>query len=629
VRPRGLGRGLGALLPTAPWHDQAADPADTAETEPPPNPSAPDPVETALPSIPSALVVHGVAFEAASAAGLRQPVDVEPTDGGRSSADPIGAAPEPAESGSHDAARRGDDGRRAITAGTTPTGLTPDDAPTVDAKPTDSGAADASPYEARTDRNVKPVRVEPGPDGSAGPAGVPDVRSLAPVDMRPPLPAVSGSAGQVAAALAAALPDPSSGVVRAVDRWLWRDGEGSLPAVSDGAPAAELTAPLMAEPVAEPVDVPRGTSSSWGSPGRPNVSASFDSAGVTTPTDATTSTGTTGVTGVTGTFGDALSAADSLSTTAAEAGTGDDVEATTEAASKRDREPGVVVDSVADGAVFRAVAVDRIVANPRQPRRDFDPAALEELAASIREVGLLQPVVVRPAGDGYQLVMGERRLRASRLAGLELIPAIVRATPDDGLLRDALLENIQRVQLNPLEEAAAYGQLLDDFGCTQEQLAGRLGRSRPYVTNTLRLLKLSPPVQRRIAAGVLSAGHAKALLGHPDPAAQETLARRVVAEGLSVRTLEELVGASSGGAGSGARSARTEGRRKPIATAGDAGSVETRLSELLDTRVTVVDVRGRGRLVVEFGGQDDLSRIADLIDPAGAARTRPDVTSDG
>jgi len=614
VRPRGLGRGLGALLPTAPWHDQAADSADPADT-----------AETELPPSPSALVVFGVAFEAASAAGLRQPVDVEPADGGTSSAHPIGAAPEPAESGSHDAGRRGDDGRRPITAGTTPTVLTPDDAPTAAAKPTDSGAADASPYEARTDSDVQPVRVEPGPDESAGPAGVPDVLSLAPVEMRPPLPASSASAGQVAAALAAALPDPSSGVVRAVDRWLWRDGEPSLPAVSDGAPAAEPTAPPVAQPVVEPVDVPRGTSGSWGSPGRPSVSASDDSTGVTTPTDATTSTGATGVTGRSG---DALSAADSLSPTAAEASMGDDVEATTEAVGKRDRASGGVVDSVADGAVFTTVSVDRIVANPRQPRRDFDPAALEELAASIREVGLLQPVVVRPAADGYELVMGERRLRASRLAGLELIPAIVRATADDVLLRDALLENIQRVQLNPLEEAAAYGQLLDDFGCTQEQLAARLGRSRPYVTNTLRLLKLSPPVQRRIAAGVLSAGHAKALLGHPDPAAQETLARRVVAEGLSVRTLEELVGASSGGAGSGARSARTEGRRKPVATAGVAGSVETRLSDLLDTRVTVVDVRGRGRLVVEFGGQDDLSRIADLIDPAGAARTRPDTSSD-
>lgn len=305
-----------------------------------------------------------------------------------------------------------------------------------------------------------------------------------------------------------------------------------------------------------------------------------------------------------------------------------EVQSTTEVARQPDREPRATVDNVADGAVFTTVAVDRIIANPRQPRRDFDAAALEELAASIREVGLLQPVVVRPAGDGYELVMGERRLRASRMAGLELIPAIVRATPDDVLLRDALLENIQRVQLNPLEEAAAYGQLLDDFGCTQEQLAARLGRSRPYVTNTLRLLKLSPPVQRRIAAGVLSAGHAKALLGHPDPAAQESLARRVVAEGLSVRTLEELVGASSASAGSGARSARPGGRRPAVPTAGVAGPIETRLSDLLDTRVTVVDVRGRGRLVVEFGGQDDLSRIADLIDPAGAPGRLADTSSD-
>ncbi len=198
------------------------------------------------------------------------------------------------------------------------------------------------------------------------------------------------------------------------------------------------------------------------------------------------------------------------------------------------------------GAYFEEVAVGSITPNPRQPRRTFDEDALEELAASITEVGLLQPVVVRKLGGGnYELVMGERRWRASQRAGLEYIPAIVRETPDTDMLRDALLENLHRQQLDPLEEAAAYQQLLDDFGATHEQLAQKVGRSRPHISNTLRLLNLPPAVQKKLAAGVISAGHARALLSLDDPLAQERLAQRIVAEGLSVRSVEEIVSVRS------------------------------------------------------------------------------------
>ena len=193
------------------------------------------------------------------------------------------------------------------------------------------------------------------------------------------------------------------------------------------------------------------------------------------------------------------------------------------------------------GAVYAELPITDITPNPRQPRTVFDEDALNELVHSIKEIGLLQPIVVRRVGDAFELVAGERRWRASQLAGLSVIPAIIRETSDDDLLRDALLENLHRAQLNPLEEAAAYQQLLDDFGCTQEELATRIGRSRPQVSNTLRLLRLPPNVQRRVAAGVLSAGHARALLGLPSHDAMEKLAARIVAEGLSVRTTEELV----------------------------------------------------------------------------------------
>ena len=272
------------------------------------------------------------------------------------------------------------------------------------------------------------------------------------------------------------------------------------------------------------------------------------------------------------------------------------------------------------GAYFEEVAVDSITPNPRQPRRAFDDDALDELAASITEVGLLQPVVVRSLGSGrYELVMGERRWRASQRAGLEYIPAIVRETHDNDMLRDALLENLHRQQLDPLEEAAAYQQLLDDFGATHEQLAQKVGRSRPHISNTLRLLNLPPAVQKRVAAGVISAGHARALLALDDAQAQERLAQRVVAEGLSVRAVEEIVAI---GDDTPVKAPRRSAANKPVAPA--LRHLADRLSDLVETKVKVELGRSKGKIVVEFASIDDLERIVKAMSPddtSPAART--------
>jgi len=263
------------------------------------------------------------------------------------------------------------------------------------------------------------------------------------------------------------------------------------------------------------------------------------------------------------------------------------------------------------GARFAELPVDAVVPNPRQPREVFDEEAMAELVHSIKEVGLLQPVVVRPTGpDRYELIMGERRWRASRAAGKETIPAIVRETEDDAMLRDALLENLHRSQLNPLEEAAAYQQLLDDFECTHTELAERIGRSRPQISNTLRLLQLSPAVQRRVAAGVLSAGHARALLGVDDAAAQDRLATRVVAEGISVRGLEELVAVGSSEGDEDAPKVRA---RKPSAPG--LRDLEERLGDRLDTRVKISMGKAKGKIAIEFASLGDLERIVSVIDP--------------
>jgi ParB family chromosome partitioning protein len=254
------------------------------------------------------------------------------------------------------------------------------------------------------------------------------------------------------------------------------------------------------------------------------------------------------------------------------------------------------------------VPINQISPNPRQPRTVFDETALNELIASIKSIGILQPPVVRKVGENkYELVMGERRFRAAKAAGLTSIPVIIRQTPDNELLREALIENIHRSQLNPLEEGAAYAQLLSDFGCTHDELALKLGRSRPLISNTIRLLNLPDAVQRKVAAGVISAGHARALLGLTDATEIEKLATRIVAEGLSVRAVEEIIATMKPTSKSGKKSVV-----KGVSGAGLAAA--ELLSDYLDTRVSVESGKGKGKIVIEFAGNEDLQRIVDLIE---------------
>lgn len=280
----------------------------------------------------------------------------------------------------------------------------------------------------------------------------------------------------------------------------------------------------------------------------------------------------------------------------------------------RETEPGDVSRETLTpipGVRAAEIPLTDISPNKANPRQIFDDDELAELAASLREVGLLQPIVVRPApgstGTPFELIMGERRFRAAALAEMVTIPAIIRETDDTDMLRDALLENLHRAQLNPLEEASAYKQLLEDFDCTQEELSRRVARSRPQISNTLRLLKLPPLVQRRVAAGVLSAGHARALLGLDDGAAMERLAQRIVAEGLSVRSTEEIVTMGDVVA--------PEMRRRPRAHAqqNELDTIALRLADALDTRVKVTMGARRGRMTIDFATLDDLNRILGLI----------------
>jgi len=254
------------------------------------------------------------------------------------------------------------------------------------------------------------------------------------------------------------------------------------------------------------------------------------------------------------------------------------------------------------------VPINQIYPNPRQPRTVFDETALNELIASVKSIGILQPPVVRKVSESkYELVMGERRFRAAKAAGLTSIPVIIRQTPDNELLRDALIENIHRSQLNPLEEGAAYAQLLSDFGCTHDELALKLGRSRPLISNTIRLLNLPDAVQRKVAAGVISAGHARALLGLTEAADIEKLASRIVAEGLSVRAVEEIIATLKPSTKSAKKSAV-----KGVSGAGLAAA--ELLGDYLDTRVSVETGKGKGKIVIEFAGSEDLQRIVDLIE---------------
>jgi ParB family chromosome partitioning protein len=288
-----------------------------------------------------------------------------------------------------------------------------------------------------------------------------------------------------------------------------------------------------------------------------------------------------------------------------------------------DRDGAMVLTDVV-GARFAELPIDTIRPNPHQPRQVFDEDALAELAHSIRAFGVLQPVVVRKVDGGYELVMGERRLRAAAAAGLADIPAIIKTTADDAMLRNALLENIHRAQLNPLEEAAAYQQLLAEFGTTHDELADRLGRSRPQITNTIRLLNLSVPVQRRVAAGVLSAGHARALLALDDSDVQDELAGRIVAEGLSVRATEELVTLHVRGHRDASSTRRSPARR--IASPA-IGELADRLSDTFDTRVRVELGRRKGKITVEFASVDDLERIVAMMAPQVSSQVSIQVSS--
>lgn len=275
-----------------------------------------------------------------------------------------------------------------------------------------------------------------------------------------------------------------------------------------------------------------------------------------------------------------------------------------------------------EGAEFRAVPVHSIRPNPRQPRQEFDEDDMAELVHSVREIGVLQPIVVRPlpGTDEFELVMGERRWRASMAAEHPEIPAIVRHTKDDDLLRDALLENIHRSQLNPLEEAAAYRQLLDDFDCTQDELAEKIGRSRPQISNTLRLMKLPAPVQRRVAAGVLSSGHARALLGMSSAEDMETLAQRIVSEGLSVRATEENVAVAQHDASTNGVSRGTASRLPSTARYQQLDEYAEALTDRLDTQVKITLGAKKGRIAIDFGSIEDLHRLMEMIGDKEPAR---------
>ena len=248
------------------------------------------------------------------------------------------------------------------------------------------------------------------------------------------------------------------------------------------------------------------------------------------------------------------------------------------------------------------IDINLISPNPKQPRTVFDEAALTELMVSIKEIGILQPPVVREVSGGrYELIMGERRYRAAKAVGLKTIPVIIRQTPDNELLREALIENIHRSQLNPLEEGAAYAQLLSDFNCTHEELAAKLGRSRPHLSNTMRLLTLPQAVQKRVALGIISAGHARALLGLTDAAEIEKLANRIVAENLSVRSVEEII--ATGGSG------KKSTKRKSRSGNPELNEIAEELGDYLDTRVKIEGSAGKGKIVIEYSGGQDLQRI--------------------
>lgn len=267
----------------------------------------------------------------------------------------------------------------------------------------------------------------------------------------------------------------------------------------------------------------------------------------------------------------------------------------------------LIPTATAERGGLRTISLDAIDANPRQPRDTFDQRSLAELAQSLQTVGLLQPIVVRETSpDRYEIIAGERRFRAAQLAGFREIRAIIRHTDDDQVLTEALVENIHRVDLNALEEAGAYQQLLDDFGFTHEQLAARLGKSRSTITNTLRLLSLSPELQRQVATGALSPGHARALLAIDDPALQREVARRIMTEGLSVRAVEELVRKLL-------KQSDQPRQSRPVER-GLYGGLQQRLSDAFSTKVRITGTSNRGQVVIDFSGRDDLQRLLSMLE---------------
>jgi len=536
---RGLGRGLGALIPSAPARSTGDRPVDVFFPDKGENAEKAGDgegrvaSESATGDLGVSLIVSGLDAVEASQPAAQQPRVPAPA----ATAPAAPAAPAPSSQG----------GRVSVPPAAT---LSAGAAPLVGDRP---GVATSSTVTAPA--GTAPTSAPTGPPvaraGSSAPVGAP---------LAPPTTGAPPAAGSAPAAAPTAVPAPSS---------------ASAPAVTQTpqAPAGHSTSGANGQPA-------NGQTAN-GQPASGNSANGNSANGQLTPP----SSNGAGATPADGSFTWAGST------------------------------PAVELVPV-PGARFAELPPSSIRPNPRQPRQVFDEEALNELVLSIKEVGVLQPIVVReaPPEDGeprYELIMGERRWRACQEAGLTAVPAIIRETLDDDLLRDALLENLHRSQLNALEEAAAYQQLLDDFGCTHEELATRIGRSRPQISNTLRLLKLPPLVQRRVAAGVLSAGHARALLGLEEPAGMEALAQRIVAEGLSVRAVEEIV--AMGDETSVAKTAK----KRPRAGGhhSELDELAGRLGDRLETRVSVTLGRNRGRLSIDFASVEDLNRILGVMSP--------------
>ncbi len=601
-RRRGLGRGLGALIPSAPA-------AETAEREEPGAGTPPTPPagsETAPP-------VGGttrVSRETPATTTAPTPEDVSPADAGTADKDPrSGESPRRASGGRADSSTRkpASEEPRQSSGDEAPEPAEPTGGPKRPAAGgrgrTVSPAARQKAMKARMDmgealRNTtlvsRPSDMFFLPSG-ATPEG--DGAASAPAGPTPePAAATETTATEAPSETAAtdASADVSRGTAASADQAAGRQGPARRSrAGKSGTERSTSEIPAELE-----------TDSSSRAPEGPAENAPGNE-GAEAPEPATPASG--------GAADPADPTNSPASTASADNGPATSGRTRTEDVS-RETDAGAEELAAVPGATFAEIPVASIHPNRKQPRQVFDEEELAELAYSIGELGVLQPIVVRSSREGgeqsYELVMGERRWRATQRAGLATIPAIVRETADDELLRDALLENLHRSQLNPLEEAAAYQQLLEEFGTTQEELSRRIGRSRPQISNTIRLLRLPPLVQRRVAAGVLSSGHARALLSLAEPAEMERLAQRIVAEGLSVRATEEAVQLAG------------TGERKPQRTPAPAGRHKERLdyiadafSDRLDTSVRIALGARKGKMTIEFASVEDLNRIIEVLDP--------------